>query len=700
MGHLKRTVAVGLSTIALVCGLATGVAVAADGDDASQEAPIVYDAAAVEDGANAPADGTLPADEPTDNTNPQDGEGPVDGGTVDDGVVTDEGQGQATTDEGDVANEPTDEVVVTEEAEQPEVTEQTDEVAAPTTQETTSKPKEDKKEETLWEGRELQIKNKAMGEGIAEVEGTPISLQATGSYFPYSYAKINGKYVNHDGVEIAGAVSRGIDVSEFQDYPDWAKVKGDDVHYAILRCGYAGNTTRYDDESFLYNAKECERLGIPYGVYLYSYATTTAEAKDEANHVLRLLKGRSLALPVFYDIEDPCQAGMSASQFAGICKTFCNTIENAGYDAGVYASVSWWENYLTNSCFDNWERWVAQYYSYCEYEGNYHYWQATGGYYPFTTYVNGISGYVDTNYDFGASSTRGIRASLKDKSTTPSVSYKAHVQNVGWQSAVANGVMCGTSGQALRVEALQIDIGGVSGSIQYRTHVQDLGWLYWVKNGAVSGTERAGLRVEALQIKLTGDAANKYDIWYRAHVQNVGWQSWVKNGGTAGTSGKGLRVEGVEIRLLPKGQDPSNSPSVSYDAHVQNIGWMNSVANGTVAGTSGRSLRVEAMHIKLSGTSGGIQYRTHVQNIGWQGWKKNGAMSGTSGRSLRLEGMQIKLTGNVAKTHDVWYRAHVQNIGWQDWVKNGQTAGSVGKSLRMEAYQIIVLPKGSGKPNI
>ena len=161
-----------------------------------------------------------------------------------------------------------------------------------------------------------------------------------------------------------------------------------------------------------------------------------------------------------------------------------------------------------------------------------------------------------------------------------------------------------------------------------------------------------------------------------------------------------MRVEGLEIRLLPKGQDPSDSPSVTYDAHVQNIGWMNSVANGTVAGTSGRSLRVEAMHIKLSGASGGIQYRTHVQNIGWQGWKKNGAMAGTSGRSLRLEGLQIKLTGNVAKTHDVWYRAHVQNIGWQDWVKNGQTAGSVGKSLRMEAYQIIVLPKGSGKPNI
>ena len=545
-----------------------------------------------------------------------------------------------------------------------------------------------------------------------DVDESGLSAQAE---FKMWTKNSKGEYISSNGKVITGAKRRGVDVSEWNGHIDWAKAKADDVSFAILRVGgtFYGSKKQYEDSEFLYNAKECERLGIPYGVYFFSAAENVYQAWQEANYTIQMLKGRKVTLPVYYDLEWEGVASTSnRTMLANISKVFCNAVKAAGFKPGVYASLSWWSYYLTDSCFNNWDRWVAQYYSRCEYEGSYRLWQCSS-----TAKVNGIGGSgVDLNFDFttgsqdkavtgsGNNPLQGMicpnpPSALKASDGSPTVAYRAHVQNVGWQGTKTNGATAGTSGQSLRVEALQIDVGGVSGGVTYRTHVQNVGWLPWMSNGMASGTSDMSYRVEALEIKLTGDVAKSYDIWYRAHVQNVGWQNWVKNGATAGTSGKSLRVEAIEILLLPKGQVPSSGgATVTYDAHVQNIGWMDSVANGMVAGTSGRSLRVEAMHLSLSGVAGGITYRTHVQNIGWQGWKSNGALTGTTGQSLRLEAIEIKLTGDAANKYDVWYRAHIQNIGWQGWVKNGAMAGTSGLSLRMEAVQVAVTPKGSGAP--
>ena len=85
------------------------------------------------------------------------------------------------------------------------------------------------------------------------------------------------------------------------------------------------NQTDQDDSKFLKNAKECERLGIPYGVYIYSYATNTSRADSEADHVLRLLKGRTLSYPVYFDMEDSSTLAYKSS-FGKIAETFCNKI--------------------------------------------------------------------------------------------------------------------------------------------------------------------------------------------------------------------------------------------------------------------------------------------------------------------------------------------------------------------------------------
>ncbi|MBE6679308.1 MAG: CHAP domain-containing protein [Ruminococcaceae bacterium] len=193
------------------------------------------------------------------------------------------------------------------------------------------------------------------------------------------------------------ATAKGIDVSEFQGDINWSDVKNE-IDFAILRCGYGQNYTEQDDSKFVYNASECVRLGIPFGVYLYSYADTVEKAKSEAEHVLRLVKCYSLSLPVFLDMEDSTQLNISPSMRGQIATAFCDTISAAGYDVGIYANINWWTNYLTDSAFSNpgWTKWVAQYYSSCQYTGEYSCWQYTD-----SGSVSGIDGKVDMNYWYG-----------------------------------------------------------------------------------------------------------------------------------------------------------------------------------------------------------------------------------------------------------------------------------------------------------
>ena len=186
---------------------------------------------------------------------------------------------------------------------------------------------------------------------------------------------------------------KGIDVSEFQGKIDWEKVKNDGIEFAILRCGYGMDFSNQDDVEYERNANECERLGIPYGVYLMSYANTVEKARSEAKHVLRLIEGRKISLGVWHDIEDNGTSGaINKETLTNIINTFCNTIKNAGDRVGVYANLNWLENKIEKTIKDNYDIWVAQYYSKCEYEGKYIMWQHTS-----SGKVNGISTNVDMN---------------------------------------------------------------------------------------------------------------------------------------------------------------------------------------------------------------------------------------------------------------------------------------------------------------
>jgi len=176
-----------------------------------------------------------------------------------------------------------------------------------------------------------------------------------------------------------------IDVSEWNGVIDWEKVKPH-ISGAILRCGYGMDMAKQDDAQFKRNADECTRLGIPFGVYLYSYATTNERAKSEAAHVLRLIKGYKLSFPVYYDLEEP-GTEKGAVERAII---FGDIIEKAGYWCGVYANLNWWNNYLNG--LERFTKWVAQYNKECYYKGKHDIWQ-----YSSKGRVEGIKGYVDVN---------------------------------------------------------------------------------------------------------------------------------------------------------------------------------------------------------------------------------------------------------------------------------------------------------------
>ena len=230
-------------------------------------------------------------------------------------------------------------------------------------------------------------------DGEPIVSEQSISLASNNSM---AWVKENGVIYNGVGDPIPNAISKGIDVSEWQGDIDWDRVKNTDVEFAIIRCGFAGNYSKYDDKKFVRNVKECQRLGIPFGVYLYSYAQDVEDAKDEANHTLRLLQGLNLSYPVFYDLEEnSVMSTVSKSTIAKVAETYVSMIQAAGYNCGVYANLYWFNNYLTDPYFDSVMKWVAQYNVECNYQKYYSMWQGTS-----SGYVDGIAGNVDINITF------------------------------------------------------------------------------------------------------------------------------------------------------------------------------------------------------------------------------------------------------------------------------------------------------------
>lgn len=150
---------------------------------------------------------------------------------------------------------------------------------------------------------------------------------------------------------------KGIDVSRWNGSIDWKTVANYGMGFAILRITEKGNIV---DSTFEPNYKGCIENKIPVGVYKYSYATTIAQIKDEANVVIKTLNKRKLDYPVFLDIEDKCQENLSDSLMMKMIEAFRAIIVKAGYKFGIYCGYSWYQNQLPEGA-KMYDCWVARY---------------------------------------------------------------------------------------------------------------------------------------------------------------------------------------------------------------------------------------------------------------------------------------------------------------------------------------------------
>lgn len=188
---------------------------------------------------------------------------------------------------------------------------------------------------------------------------------------------------------------KGIDVSDHQGIIDWDDVRSDGITFAMLRMGYGSDIRSQDDEYFHRNVRECERVGIPWGAYLYSYALDVDHAKSEVDHALRLLKGKQPDFPVAFDMEDGDgykeEHGMPSNKtLVDICVTWLEAMEDEGYYVSLYANRWFLNQKLRSKRLKPYDKWVAEWDEKCSYNGSYLMWQ-----YRKNGEVKGILGNVD-----------------------------------------------------------------------------------------------------------------------------------------------------------------------------------------------------------------------------------------------------------------------------------------------------------------
>lgn len=289
----------------------------------------------------------------------------------------------------------------------------------------------------------------------------------------YNNSKAFFDYQNNLFVQQAKGV---IDVSGWQGDIDWAKAKADGVEGAIIRLGYGeGNNA---DKKAQRNISECKRLGIPFGIYWYSYADTPALAKEEGTDVVAKLKQfgvnpSDLAYPVYYDLEkwtwEGHQPPTDPNVYNNIVNNWYSALQSAGYkNLGVYSYTSYLQGPLKHVDIYAKTTWVAQYgarMGFDSFPTNSRGWQYTS-----SGKVDGISGNVDMNafgnkeYVNGGSS-NALQAAIDVRKMTavtiPNGNYYINVR-----SKVASSVDI-PGGSAADSTAIQLYSGNSSKAQQF-----------------------------------------------------------------------------------------------------------------------------------------------------------------------------------------------------------------------------------------
>ena len=239
--------------------------------------------------------------------------------------------------------------------------------------------------------------------GIANITSsyqyTHLDVRTSGKWYGdevYGNGTVTDDFYKYFGMEKSEPETKnllkGIDVSYAQGVIDWEKVKASgQVNFAILQAGY-GKETSQVDKQFERNYSECKRLGIPVGAYWYSYATTAAEAEQEAKVCLQTIRGKQFEYPVAFDIEEE----RSLPQANALCQAFCSALEAAGYYVAIYTFKSALENNISAAVKNRYDIFLSHVgVQQTDYAGSYGLWQ-----YSWKGCISGISEDVDLDYAY------------------------------------------------------------------------------------------------------------------------------------------------------------------------------------------------------------------------------------------------------------------------------------------------------------
>lgn len=185
---------------------------------------------------------------------------------------------------------------------------------------------------------------------------------------------------------------KGIDISHHQGDIDFDKLKGS-IDFAMVRTSYGDF---YKDRKYKQNIEGLEKIGVPYGLYHFSYATDVAGAKKEVEGFLNLIKDYKPLYPVVVDMESfETREPISNDTLVEIANTFCSAIEKNGYYAMIYANLDYLNNKLNNNSLNKYDKWLAQWSSKPTYDKEFGIWQySSSGSKP------GINGRVDLDISY------------------------------------------------------------------------------------------------------------------------------------------------------------------------------------------------------------------------------------------------------------------------------------------------------------
>ena len=519
-----------------------------------------------------------------------------------------------------------------------------------------------------------------------------------GSGYDLRWTTENGMKVMYDGDGNRfgyGQCKKVIDVSSYNGSINWSAVKNDCVDGAILRITSFAGGSMHEDDRFAANLAGCRQNNIPLGVYMYSYADTTADAANEANYVVSLLKKYNvrpseMGYSVYYDLEaNNSNRNNSLATNVAIVQTFVNILSSNGYPVNVYSYKSYLEEKLNSPEIHKYVSWVAQYGKRLTFKNNYY----TGNYgwqYRSNGSVAGVNGEVDvscfSNF-YGYDNQNHVDEPLGRDPSTPHLEYRANSKNVGWLPYFIEPNTAGTTGRNFPLYQLQIKMNNVLNSAHLSgTVINTSSTIEYenIENSTILGTNDSAMR----QVKFSLDNVPGYHLEYRVHSADIGWQDWIVEGNYAGNSSKDIQA--IDFRLV---QDDNvvKYPQIYYRGHIADIGWLEYVSDSLTAGQPGSGVALQALNIgfdnseedyKLSGSA-------YVEDLGWQDYKRidSNTTFGTTGQDRAIKAIKLNLEDMPG--YSLEYRVYITGRGWQAWTSENEIAGNTINNIEAVQFKMI-----------